>query len=255
MDKELQYSDSSKLNGRICSTSSRTEHVRKEKQESLALTWIVSLCWIFQNNVNITKQFLQTKWVMISCRRTSHFHSTVSENIFRTTTKHSIRWWRSMKWSVEFKKNPSNQIYLFTWAPQCWMTRCNSSWTNSTQRWHGSCKRLICRLTSNSKVISGTNRAGRGPWASSTKNIWIFKKFSFLPSHFWSLLKYRPLSNRLTVWSSRVRVKMFHEKCNKFSLRHIWTKQISFPLKKSKKKISNNSETSIFFAFPSIVAQ
>lgn len=46
---------------------------------------------------------------------------------------------------------------------QCWMIRCSSSWTSSTQRRLGSSRRLICRFTSSSKDTSGTKSAGRGP--------------------------------------------------------------------------------------------
>ena len=43
-------------------------------------------------------------------------------------------------------------ISCWTSLPQCWMILCISSWTSSTQRRLGSSSRLICLLTSNSKL-------------------------------------------------------------------------------------------------------
>ena len=50
-----------------------------------------------------------------------------------------------------------------TCVPQCWIIRCSSSCTSSTQRRLGSSSRRICLFTSSSNDTSGTKRAGLGP--------------------------------------------------------------------------------------------
>ena len=66
---------------------------------------------------------------------------------------------RSYLWSDYGRREDSTWV----WSPQCWTMRCISSWTSSTQRRLGSCNLRICLFTSNSKLTSGTNIAGRGP--------------------------------------------------------------------------------------------
>lgn len=55
-------------------------------------------------------------------------------------------------------------IAIITWLNACCTMRCISSWTSSTQRRLGSSSLRICLLTKSSNEISGTNKAGRGPY-------------------------------------------------------------------------------------------